>query len=103
MGVNWIEVIGEIKKFSIGIITYIFEVKAYIYAEPPEEFGLTKMVQECYVAEPGSIACYTENQIMQVCKKDLWFPKDGCKNPLDYELADYELLDLVWLGTSIII
>ena len=87
---------GEIKKFSIGIMTYIFEVKACIYAEPPEEFGLTKMVQECYVAEPGSIAWYSmENQIMQVCEKDFWFPKDGCKRPSDYELADYELLDLV--------
>lgn len=87
---------GEIKKFSIGIVTYIFEVKAFIYAEPPEEFCLTKMVQKCYVAEPGSVAYYsTEEQTMKVCENSFWFPEDGCRNPSDKELAAYEKLDLI--------
>lgn len=87
---------GEIKKFSIGIVTFIFEAKGFIYEEPPEEFGLTKMVQVCYIAEPGSIVFYsTEDHTMHVCEKGFWFPEVDCRNPSDKELAEYERLNLI--------
>lgn len=78
-------------------MTYLFEVKGFIYTEPPEEFGLTKMTQACYIAEPGSIACYrgTDEWDMSVCEKGFWFPKDDCRNPSIRELKFYSVMDLI--------
>lgn len=84
---------GEIKQFRIGLMRYLFEVKDSCYREPPELFGLTPMMQECYIPEPGSVVRYNiiaKPLIMEVVEDVLWFPKDGCVKPLLTELEIYE-------------
>lgn len=83
---------GEIKQFRIGLMIYLFEVKESCYREPPELFGLTSMIQECYVPEPGSVVRYNvvKTPTMEVVEDILWFPKDNCESPSPTALEIYE-------------
>ena len=90
---------GEIKAYRIGLVTYLFEARTEIYSEPPEEFGLTKMVQCNYIPEPGSIAVYDLSMVRPALKPSEFqpsrFPKDGCRKPTYAELKEYEELNLI--------
>ena len=86
-----------IKKYCIGIMTYLFEVNYEAYGNPCPAFGLTDMRQKQYIPVVGSIAVYEagKSTSLRVCPLDLYFPADDCVSPDKYEIVAYETLALV--------
>lgn len=86
-----------IKKYCIGIMTYLFEVGYESYGKSCPTFGLTDIEQKQYIPVAGSIAVYEAGKAtsLRVCSLDLYFPADDCIFPDKYEVAAYETLALV--------
>lgn len=86
-----------IKKYSIGIMTYLFEVDSERYGKSCSAFYLTEMEQKQYIPVAGSIAMYEAGKVISlgVCPLDLYFPAEDCEFPDKYELVAYERLALV--------
>lgn len=86
-----------IKKYRIGIMTYLFEVGSESYGKSCSAFNLIDMEQKQYIPVAGSIAVYTAGKAtsLGVCSLDLYFPAEDCVFPDKYELVAYEKLALV--------
>lgn len=86
-----------IKKYRIGIMTYLFEVGSESYGKSCPAFNLIDMEQKQYIPVAGSIAVYTIGKAtsLRVCSLDLYFPAEDCVFPDKYELVAYEKLALV--------
>ena len=86
-----------IKKYKIGLMVYIFEVKTSVYKTPHKDFGLTPMTQECFIPVEGSVARYNAvgKYTMEPFNEELDFPALECENPMPFELDLYEKLSLV--------
>lgn len=86
-----------IKKYRIGIMTYLFEVGSESYGKSCSAFNLIDMEQKQYIPVAGSIAVYTIGKAtsLGVCSLDLYFPAEDCVFPDKYELVAYEKLALV--------
>lgn len=84
-----------IKKFKVGIMTYLFEVKSEEYKTPCEVFGLTPIMQRHYIPEAGSVVRYGTTFNMEIVNEELDFPESECKDPSPVELKMYESLSLV--------
>lgn len=86
-----------IKKYRIGIMTYLFEVGSESYGKSCSAFNLIDMKQKQYIPVAGSIAVYTIGKAtsLRVCSLDLYFPAEDCVFPDKYELVAYEKLALV--------